>query len=72
MKTLAIDTSSKLCGVCILNNKQELYKIDEITDKSHSQNLMPIVSKVFENSHINLKDIDLIVCDKGPRVFYRN
>ena len=69
MKILAIDTSSKTCGVCILENKKEVYKKDIITDRSHSIKLMPIIEEVFNNVEFELKDIDLIVCDKGPGSF---
>ena len=69
MKILAIDTSSKTCGVCILENKKEVYKKDIITDRSHSIKLMPIIEEVFNNIEFELKDIDLIVCDKGPGSF---
>lgn len=72
MKTLAIDTSSKLCGVCILEDKKEIIKIDRITDKSHSEKLMPIINEAFSKSNLSLDNINLIVCDKGPRVFYWN
>ena len=69
MKTLAIDTSSKLCGVCILEDKKELIRIDKITNKSHSEKLMPIISDAFSKTNLDLNDIDLIVCDKGPGSF---
>lgn len=69
MKILAIDTSSKLCGVCILEDCEEIFRIDRITDKSHSERLMPIIYETFSNVSFNLKDINLIVCDKGPGSF---
>ncbi len=69
MKILAIDTSSKTCGVCILEDKKEIYKKDLITERSHSIKLMPIIKEVFEKANLNIKDIDLIVCDKGPGSF---
>ncbi len=72
MKILAIDTSSKLCGVCILEDLKNIYQADIETDRSHSIKLMPIIKEVFEKSNLDLSDINLIVCDKGPRVVYRN
>lgn len=69
MKILAIDTSSKTCGVCILENEKEIYKKDEITDRSHSIKLMPIIENSFKQTNLTLSDIDLIVCDKGPGSF---
>ena len=72
MKILAIDTSSKSCGVCILEDLEQLYKTDIVTDRSHSTKLMPIIQDVFQKANMNLSQIDLLVCDKGPRVVYRN
>ena len=69
MKILAIDTSSKTCGVCILEDKKEIYKEDLVTDRSHSIKLMPIIDEVFSKTSLTLNDIDLIVCDKGPGSF---
>lgn len=69
MKILAIDTSSKICGICILENKVQIYKKDLITDRSHSIKLMPFIKECFEKTNLSLKDIDLIVCDKGPGSF---
>ena len=69
MKILAIDTSSKICGVCILEDKQEVYREDIITDRSHSIKLMPVIKDAFNNTNLNISDIDLIVCDKGPGSF---
>lgn len=69
MKILSIDTSSKLCGVSILDNKNLICNLDKETDKSHSENLMPMISQALADSDTNLKSIDLIVCDIGPGSF---
>lgn len=69
MKILSIDTSSKLCGVSILDNKNLICNLDKETDKSHSENLMPMISQALTDSDTNLKSIDLIVCDIGPGSF---
>ena len=69
MKILAIDTSSKICGVCLLEDDKELFKKNIETDRSHSIKLMPFIEEVFQNVDFELKDVDLIVCDKGPGSF---
>ena len=71
MKILAIDTSSKLCGVCILEDKKEILKKDVVTDRSHSIKLMPMIKEVFDEVGLQLSDMDIIVCNKGPRFIYR-
>ena len=69
MKTLAIDTSSKICGVCILENKTLINKIDLNNGLTHSESLMPLIKEVLEKANLKLSDIDNIVCDIGPGSF---
>ncbi len=69
MKILSIDTASNICGVSILENKDLICNLDEDTGRTHSENLMFMIKKAFENTGLTLSDIDLIVCDKGPGSF---
>lgn len=69
MKILSIDTSSDICSVAILEDDsliKELH-IDDI--KTHSEKLMPLISNIFTECNLNLDDIDLIACSKGPGSF---
>lgn len=69
MKTLSIDTSSNICSLAILDDTKIIYE-DYIADKlTHSENLMPMIKKAFDNLQINLADIDLFACSKGPGSF---
>ena len=69
MKILSIDTSSDICGVSILENKDSIITLDNNTGRTHSENLMPMVKTAFDNTNLCLKDIDLIVCNVGPGSF---
>ncbi len=69
MKILSIDTSSNICGVSILENYNLICQLDQNTGRTHSENLMPMIEQAFEYSNLTLKDIDLLVCDKGPGSF---
>lgn len=69
MKILSIDTSSNICGVSILENTELLCILDNNTGRTHSENLMPMIDEVFKKTDLNIKDIDLIVCDIGPGSF---
>ncbi len=69
MKILSIDTSSNICGVSILEDTNLIIKLDAETCKTHSENLMPMIKQIFEQTKLSLKDIDLLVCDKGPGSF---
>lgn len=69
MKTLSIDTSSNICSLAILDDAKIIYE-DYIADKlTHSENLMPMIKKAFDNLTISLADIDLFTCSKGPGSF---
>ena len=66
MKILSIDTSSKLCGIAVLEDENIVKEISQNNGLTHSETLMPIIKETLENLKITLNDIDLIVCDNGP------
>ena len=69
MKILAIDTSSSICSVAILED-DKLIDINEIDDgKTHSENLMPLLDEVLKRNLIDIKDINMIACTVGPGSF---
>ena len=37
MKILSIDTSSKICGVSVLDNENLICNLDTVTENSHSK-----------------------------------
>lgn len=69
MKILSIDTASDICGVSILEDKNLIINLDNNTGRTHSENLMPMIRQALNLVNIPLKDIDFIVCDKGPGSF---
>ena len=69
MKILAIDTSSKICSVSILDNDKLIIENHNDDEKTHSQKLMPIIDETFKQSNLTLDDIDLIACCQGPGSF---
>ena len=69
MKILSIDTSSNICTVAILQDDKLLKEITQNNGLTHSANLMPIIQTLLSSLSFTLKDIDLIVCDKGPGSF---
>lgn len=69
MKILSIDTSSNICGVSILEDTNLICKLDQDTGRTHSENLMPMIQQALKQANLTLKEIDLLVCDKGPGSF---
>lgn len=69
MKILAIDTSSKICSVCISENDNIIIEKHTNDEKTHSVNLMPLLDELFKSSNLTLDDINLIACSQGPGSF---
>lgn len=70
MKILSIDTSSNLCSVSLLEDNKIIEELLIDDNKTHSQNLMPLIQDLFIKSNIGLSEINLIACNKGPRLIY--
>lgn len=69
MKILAIDTSSPICSVAILENDKLIDKNELNDGRTHSENLMPLLDELLKRNNINLKDVELIACCVGPGSF---
>ena len=69
MKILAIDTSSKICSVSILEDKNIIIEKHNDDEKTHSQKLMPLIDELFKESNLSLDNIDLLACSQGPGSF---
>lgn len=69
MKILSIETASEMCSVAILEDNKILKEINLENGNTHSQNLMPLISKILEETKLQLNDIDLFACDNGPGSF---
>ncbi len=69
MKILAIDTSSSICSVAILENDNLIDKNELDDGKTHSENLMPLLDDVLNRNNLKPADIELIACCVGPGSF---
>ena len=69
MKVLAVDTSSKLCSVALLEDKNLIKKLELDNGITHSETLMPLIQQLLQECNLTLKDIDLLVSDIGPGSF---
>ena len=69
MKILSITTSSKICGVAILEDTSIIKEINLNNGLTHSETLMPLIKQIFEETNLTLSDIDLLVSDIGPGSF---
>lgn len=69
MKILAIETSSSVCSVAILEDEALIKEITIEDENTHSVKLMPIIENIFKDTNLKLEDIELFCCDKGPGSF---
>lgn len=69
MKILAVNTSSKICAVAILEDNKVIDEIKLDNGKTHSENLMPIIKEILDKNNLTLKDMNLIAVSVGPGSF---
>lgn len=69
---LAIDTSSDICSVALVNDTELIKELNITDNKTHSENLMPLIDKLFKDTDFTLVNIDFIACSIGPRFIHRN
>jgi len=69
MLILAISTSSNTCSVSILEDENCIKELNIINQRTHSENLLPLIDELFKETKLSLKDINLIACDNGPGSF---
>ncbi|MBR2289798.1 MAG: tRNA (adenosine(37)-N6)-threonylcarbamoyltransferase complex dimerization subunit type 1 TsaB [Clostridia bacterium] len=69
MKILAIDTTSEVCGVAILEDENLIVENSLNNGLTHSENLIPLVKEALSKANLTLKEIELIACCTGPGSF---
>lgn len=69
MKILAIDTSSSICSVAVLENDILIDEINLNDGRTHSENLMPLMEKLLKRNSLDIKNIEMISCCTGPGSF---
>lgn len=69
MKILAVDTSSSICSVAILDDDKLIDKNELDDGRTHSENLMPLLDELLKRNSLVPQDIELIACCVGPGSF---
>lgn len=69
MKILAVDTSSNVASVAIVEDEKLICECILNNKLTHSQTLMPMIDEVFKKSEIKPDDIDLFAVSYGPGSF---
>jgi len=66
MNILAVDTSTLVLSVAVLNEQKVLGEITTNLKKNHSTRLMPAIDQLLRNLEMSLEDIDLFAVTAGP------
>src|SRR5690554_6838918 len=69
MRVLAVESSSVVAGIAILDDSSLVYEGYNHHKKNHSQALMPMIENALITSELKLSDIDIIAVTKGPGSF---
>ena len=69
MLILAVSTSSKVCSVALLEDTNVLKELNIDNQKTHSENLLPLIDELFKTTGKLVSDVNLIACDNGPGSF---
>lgn len=69
MKVLAIDTSTMVSSVAVIEDNILMGEISLKQEMTHSENLVPMVAEVLKNIQIDISEIDLYAVAVGPGSF---
>ena len=69
MKVLAIDTSTLVSSVAVIEDNVVLGEMSLNQEMTHSENLVPMVDEVLKNIQVDIKEIDLYAVSVGPGSF---
>lgn len=69
MKLLALDTSSKIATIALLDNDELMGEYTLNHKKSHSEKLMPMIEELLNSCNIKAKEIDVFAVSLGPGSF---
>lgn len=69
MKILAIDTSTVVASVCIIEDEKILGEININYKQNHSTIIMPLIDELLAKLDLDIQDIDCFAVAKGPGSF---
>lgn len=65
---LALDTATEACSVALQYNDQ-ITSLDELSPRTHTQRILPMVDELLKEKGLILSDIDYIAFGRGPGSF---
>lgn len=65
---LALDTATEACSVA-LQYQNQITHTDELSPRTHTQRILPMVDELLKTQHISLKNVDYLAFGRGPGSF---
>ncbi|OOF67612.1 tRNA (adenosine(37)-N6)-threonylcarbamoyltransferase complex dimerization subunit type 1 TsaB [Rodentibacter caecimuris] len=65
---LALDTSTEACSVALYYKGEKTF-IHELTQRTHTKRILPMVDEILRQSGITLKQIEALAFGRGPGSF---
>ncbi len=69
MKILAIDTSALVASAALCEDDTPIAVYSQKAGLNHSGTMLPIVKNVFENTGVEIDDVDMLAVSAGPGSF---
>lgn len=69
MKILSIDTSSKICNICLSEDNKNIDYVSIDNNITHSEILMPEIDNLLKKNNMNINEIELFGVVNGPGSF---
>ena len=66
---LALETSSKICGVSIIQDENVLSSVDELAPREHNERLPEFINRALIDANKSLHDVQAIAVSIGPGSF---
>lgn len=63
---LNVETSTEVCSVCLSQNGQAIYTINDDSSNSHSKILIVLIEEILKQANISLSNLDAIAISYGP------
>lgn len=69
MKTiLVLDTATEACSVALFHHENTTF-LDELSPRTHTQRILPMVDELLSQANISLKEVDVLGFGRGPGSF---
>jgi len=69
MRILAIDTSTNVCSICVMDDDRVVAQYATISDRTHTERLMPAIDLLFSHLNSEIQSVNALAVVHGPGSF---